>query len=73
MKVLIGKVVSTKMAKTLVVEVARQKVHPLYKKLLRRSKRLKVDCGSKEIKVGDMVKIVSTRPISKEKHYKLLE
>ncbi|MCS6956343.1 MAG: 30S ribosomal protein S17 [Patescibacteria group bacterium] len=70
-KKLIGKVVSTKMTKTLVVEVERKIVHPKYKKVIIRHKKYKVHNDNKEIKLGDVVEIVETRPISKEKHFKI--
>lgn len=72
MKNIIGKVVSNKMAKTIVVELERQTVHPLYKKIIRRTKKVKVHSEDGTLKVGDTVKIVSTRPISKEKHFKVV-
>jgi len=72
MKILEGKVVSNKMPKTIVVEVERQSFHPLYKKIIRRTKRYKVENGKGNIKIGDIVKIKQTRPISKEKHFKII-
>lgn len=71
MKMLVGKVVSKKMSKTIVVEVVRQRMHPLYKKMLHSSKRYKVHCIDESVKEGDIVKIVSVSPISKEKHFRL--
>lgn len=73
MKILTGKVVSTKMAKTVVVQVERQHVHPLYKKFITRTKRYKAHNDDSGVKMGDIVRIISTRPISKEKHYKILK
>ncbi|MBI4990607.1 30S ribosomal protein S17 [Candidatus Gottesmanbacteria bacterium] len=73
MKTLTGKVVSTKMAKTIIVEVVRQNVHPLYKKIMHRSTRYKVHNEDSSVKEGDTVKIVSVRPISKDKHYKVIK
>ncbi|MBI1982201.1 MAG: 30S ribosomal protein S17 [Candidatus Levybacteria bacterium] len=73
MKTLEGVVVSTKMLKTVVVSVTRKTVHPLYKKLLKRNKKYKVDTAGFEVAVGDRVRISKTRPISKEKHYKIME
>ena len=70
---LIGKVVSTKMQKTAVVVVKREKPHPLYKKIVRKTKRFKVHNENIEVKVGDKVRIEETRPISKEKHFRVLE
>ena len=61
------------MQKTAVVEVARIAPHPLYKKLLKRSTKIKADTGSLELNVGDKVIIGETRPISKDKKFKVLE
>jgi len=72
-KIFKGTVVSVKMGKTAVVEVARKKPHPLYKKLMRVSKKYKVDSGNVDLHVGDIVRIVATKPISKDKHFKILE
>jgi len=72
MKILSGKVVSTKMSNTLVVEVAKSRLHPLYKKIIRKTKKYKIHNEDKNVSVGDTVRLVPTRPISKEKHYKLL-
>lgn len=72
-KIFNGIVVSVKMNKTAVVEVTRRTPHPLYKKLLKRSKRFKVDIGELKISVGDRVGMTETRPISKDKHFKILE
>lgn len=67
----IGKVVSTKMNKTVVVEIERFVVHPIYKKRIKKVKKLKVhdDVG---VSVGDKVQISSTKPLSKEKHFRIL-
>ncbi len=73
MRTLTGRVVSLKMAKTIIVEVERQNVHPLYKKIMRRSTRYKVHNEDSSIKEGDTVKIVSVKPISKDKHYKIIK
>ena len=73
MKVIEGKVESVKMDKTVVVSVVRSTAHPLYKKIIRRTKRYKVHNEDETISVGDRVKIVSCRPISKQKAYKILE
>lgn len=72
MKNIIGKVVSTKMVKTAVVAVERQKIHPFYKKLIKRSRRFKVHNEDETVKVGDIVKIVATKPKSADKHFKLV-
>ena len=74
MKVLEGKITSVKMNKTLVVEVSRVKPHPLYRKLVRLSKKFKVDnTGFEELDVGTDVRIQEVKPISKEKHFKIIE
>lgn len=73
MKIFEGVVVSTKMQKTVVVEVSFKKPHPRYKKLLKRRKRYKVETGNFKIDVLDRVQIIKTRPISKEKHFKIVE
>lgn len=72
-KRLTGKVVSSGMEKTVVVEVSQTKKHPLYQKLLKRSKKMKADCGLFTPKVGDTVVIEETRPISKGKFFKVVE
>ena len=68
-----GKVVSSKMQNTAVVEVFRRKPHPLYKRLLKRSTRFKVEIGGYSVNVGDRVKIIETRPISTGKYFKIME
>jgi len=72
-KILIGKVVSTKMQKTVVVKVERKFRHPLYEKVIVRHKNYKVHNEDFELKEGDLVKIVEVRPISKDKHFKVFE
>ena len=72
-KVFIGKVISTKMQGTAVVEVSRRVPHPLYKKLLKRSQKFKVDTKGAEIAMGDQVRIVETKPVSKDKHFAILK
>ncbi|MBN2039521.1 MAG: 30S ribosomal protein S17 [Spirochaetes bacterium] len=69
----IGKVVSTKMDKTIVVEFEGLMMHPLYKKSVKRTKRVKSHDEKNECSVGDIVKIEETRPLSKEKRYRLVE
>jgi len=66
-----GKIVSLKMQNTAVVEVQRKIVHPMYKKVLRRSKRYKVDTGDLTLNLGDTVKIVETKPLSRDKNFKI--
>lgn len=67
-----GIVVSDKMDKTVVVLVDRVKTHPLYKKKFTISKKYKADDQENQYKLGDVVEIVSTKPISKDKKYKVL-
>jgi small subunit ribosomal protein S17 len=72
-KTLIGKVVSTKMAKTIVVEVRRQKAHPFYKRVVARSKKFYAHDEEGKAHLGDFVKIVETKPLSKLKRWQLKE
>ena len=67
-----GVVASNKMDKTVVVVVENLKKHPRYKKYVKRTKRYKVHDEKNECNVGDVVAFVETRPISKEKNWKLL-
>ncbi|MFP4113757.1 MAG: 30S ribosomal protein S17 [Spirochaetota bacterium] len=68
-----GRVVSDKMDKTIVVEVTNRAVHRLYKKYMTVSKRLKAHDEANEAHTGDTVRVVSARPMSKEKRWRLLE
>ena len=61
------------MEKTVVVAVTRQVPHPLYGKVVRRVSRIKVHDERNESKIGDRVKIVETRPLSKDKHWRVSE
>ncbi len=70
-KVFSGIVVSTKMNKTIVVNVERKYLHPLYKKQVISHKKYHVHDEKQEAKVGDFVRIIETRPISKTKFYRL--
>ena len=72
-KTLVGVVVSDKMDKTVVVAVERAKRHRLYKKTLRRTKRYKAHDPNNVCKLGDTVRLVETRPISKEKRWRVVE
>ena len=72
-KTLVGVVVSDKMDKTVVVAVATTKRHPIYKKTLRRTNRYKVHDPENTCKLGDTVRVVETRPISKEKRWRVVE
>lgn len=66
---IIGRVVSDKMNKTVVVEVVRYKVHPLYKKYVRVRKRYKAHDETNTYKVGDRIEMIEHRPLSKEKRW----
>ncbi|MFQ7598098.1 MULTISPECIES: 30S ribosomal protein S17 [Veillonella] len=72
-KVRVGKVVSNKMDKTIVVSVERKVPHALYNKPMVTSKRFKAHDENNECQIGDTVKIVETRPLSKDKHWRLVE
>ena len=72
-KVLTGKVISAKMQNTVVVEISRRVPHPLYKKLLKVSKHVNVDTAGKSVVLGDEVRIVETKPISKTKFFAIKE
>ena len=72
-KILIGKVVSTKMAKTIVVEVRRQKAHPFYKRVVSRTNKFYAHDENSVAKEGDKVLIAETRPLSKLKRWELIE
>jgi len=72
-KVRLGQVVSNRMDKTVVVEVSGPKRHPLYKKIIRRVVKYKAHDEKNECQVGDKVKIVETRPLSREKRWRVAE
>ena len=68
-----GKVVSDKMDKTIVVAVEDHVKHPLYKKIVKRTYKLKAPDENNECKIGDTVKVMETRPLSKDKRWRLVE
>ena len=72
-KIYDGLVVSLNMQKTAVVSVTRRSPHPLYKKLIKKDKKIKADIGNFLPSIGDRVKVVEVRPISATKHFKILE
>ena len=72
-KILTGRVISVKMQNTVVVEVSSRVPHPLYKKLLKTSKHFNVDTAGKTVEVGDDVRIVETKPVSKTKYFAIKE
>jgi small subunit ribosomal protein S17 len=67
----VGIVVSDKMDKTIVVKVQRQYKHPLYKKIVRKHKKFKAHDENNECKIGDTVQIAESRPLSREKKWRL--
>jgi len=72
-KTRVGVVVSDKMDKTIVVAVLETKAHPLYKKIVRTTFKLKAHDENNECGVGDRVRIMETRPMSKNKRWRLVE
>lgn len=72
-KVRIGRVVSDKMDKTVVVAVETYKKHPLYGKRVKYTKKFKAHDAENKAKVGDIVKIMETRPLSKDKRWRLVQ
>ncbi len=68
-----GRVVSNKMNKTVVVAITRQFQHPVYKKTVKKVAKFKVHDEKNECRVGDDVKIIETRPVSKDKRWLVLE
>ena len=72
-KVRIGMVVSDKMEKTVVVQIERRVQHPVYGKMVRRTKKLKAHDEENAAKTGDTVRIMETRPLSKDKRWRVVE
>jgi len=72
-KVRLGTVVADKMDKTVIVQVGASKAHRLYRKIVRQRTRFKVHDEKNECGVGDLVRISETRPISKEKRWRVIE
>ncbi|HIV62253.1 MAG TPA: 30S ribosomal protein S17 [Candidatus Butyricicoccus avistercoris] len=72
-KTRVGKVVSDKMDKTIVVAIEDSVQHPLYKKVMKRTYKLKAHDENNECRVGDKVKVMETRPLSKDKRWRLVE
>jgi small subunit ribosomal protein S17 len=72
-KVFQGKVVSDKMEKTITVLIERRAMHPIYQKYVSKSKKLKAHDEKSEAKIGDTVRIIECRPVSKDKTWNLLE
>jgi len=72
-KVRMGKVVSDKMDKTVVVAVETFVTHPLYRKQIRKTTRFKAHDENNECRTGDVVRIMETRPLSKDKNWRIVE
>lgn len=72
-KVLLGEVVSNRMQKTITVQVERRVQHPIYERVIKRSKKFHAHDEQNQCKIGDVVRIVETRPLSKTKRWRLLE
>ena len=72
-KTRVGKVVSDKMDKTIVVAVEDRVQHPLYKKIMKRTYKLKAHDEKNECGIGDIVSVMETRPLSKDKRWRLVE
>ncbi|MDR0290085.1 MAG: 30S ribosomal protein S17 [Treponema sp.] len=72
-KEFVGVVKSDKMMKTIVVAIETMKLHPLYKKYVKRVKKVKAHDEKNDAKIGDRVRVIECRPLSKEKHWKLVE
>lgn len=72
-KTRIGKVISDKMDKTIVVAVVDNVKHPLYGKIVKRTYKLKAHDENNECRTGDRVKVMETRPLSKDKRWRLVE
>src|SRR5512132_2110552 len=72
-KTRVGRVVSDKMQKTVVVAIERRVPHPVYGKMVTRTKKVKAHDEENSAKTGDLVRIVETRPLSKDKRWRLVE
>ena len=72
-KTMVGKVVSDKMDKTIVVAIEDRVQHPLYKKIMKTTYKLKAHDENNEAGVGDRVRVMETRPLSKDKRWRLVE
>ncbi len=72
-KTRVGKVVSDKMDKTIVVAVEEHVKHPLYKKIVKDTYKLKAHDENNECRIGDTVKVMETRPLSRDKRWRLVE
>ena len=73
LKAMIGTVVSNKMQKTLVIVVEKSHRHPLYRKTIKKITRYKVHDENNQCGIGDMIKVIESRPLSKEKRWRVAE
>ena len=72
-KTRVGKVTSDKMDKTIVVSIENHVKHPLYKKIVKRTYKFKAHDENNECRIGDTVRVMETRPLSKDKRWRLVE
>ena len=72
-KILLGEVVSNRMHKTITVQVERRVRHPMYERVVKRSKKFHAHDEHNQCQIGDVVRIIETRPLSKTKCWRLLE
>lgn len=72
-KIRFGTVISNRMQKTIIVQVERRVQHPIYQRVVRRTTRFKVHDEAGRAKIGEYVKIVETRPLSKDKRWRLVD
>jgi len=72
-KVLVGRVVSNKMDKTVTISIERTFQHPLYKKIVKKTSKIWAHDAENECRTGDKVKVMSTRPLSKLKRWRVVE
>jgi small subunit ribosomal protein S17 len=72
-KILMGRVVSDKMQKTIVVEIASRQLHGLYKKYVSKTKRIKAHDEKNDAHIGDLVRVIESRPLSRDKRWRLVE
>ena len=72
-KVLMGRVVSDKMQKTIVVEIVSRRLHKLYKKYVTKTKKIKAHDEKNDAHIGDLVRVIESRPLSRDKRWRLIE
>jgi small subunit ribosomal protein S17 len=72
-RTMVGQVVTNKMDKTVVVEIKSRQRHPLYRRIINRTTRFKAHDAENKCSLGDQVRIMESRPLSKEKHWQVIE